>query len=57
MENNETLRKHLIVDKIEINDAKSIAEKFNIGPNLPNNIPQFDLTFESCLPTINRTLK
>ena len=34
-----TLPKHLIVDKIEINDAKSIAEKFNeffvsIAPNL-----------------------
>ena len=27
--NNETLPKHLIVDKIEIHDAKSIAEKFN----------------------------
>ena len=26
---NETLPKHLIVDKIEMNDAKSIAEKFN----------------------------
>lgn len=26
---NETLPKHLVVDKIEINDAKSIAEKFN----------------------------
>ena len=26
--NNETLPKHLIVDKIEIHDAKSIAEKF-----------------------------
>ena len=27
--NNETLPKHLIVDEIEIHDAKSIAEKFN----------------------------
>ena len=26
---NETLPKHLIVDKIEINDANSIADKFN----------------------------
>ena len=25
----ETLPKHLIVDEIEINDAKSIAENFN----------------------------
>ena len=59
--NNETLPKHLIVDKIEINDAKSIAEKFNeffvnIGPNLANKIPQCDLTFKSYLPTVNTTL-
>ena len=59
--NNETLPKHLIADKIEINDAKSIAEKFNeffvsIWPNLANKIPQCDLTFKSYLPTINRTL-
>ena len=59
--NNETLPKHLIVDKIEINDAKSIAEKFskifvNIGPNLADKIPQCDLTFKSYLPTINTTL-
>ena len=59
--NNETLPKHLIVDKIEINDAKSTAEKFNeffvnIGPNLANKIPQCDLTFKSYLPTINTTL-
>ena len=27
--NNETLPKHLIVDNIEINDAKFIAEKVN----------------------------
>ena len=59
--NNETLPKHLIVDKIEINDAKSIAEKFNeffvnIGPNLANKIPRCDLTFKSYLPTINTTL-
>ena len=59
--NDETLPKHLIVDKIEINDAKSIAEKFNeffvnIGTNLANKIPQCDLTFKSYLPTINATL-
>ena len=45
--NNETLPKHLIVDKIEIHGAKSIEEKFNeffkIGPNLPNKIPQCEL--------------
>ena len=60
--NNETLPKHLIVDKIEIHDAKSIAEKFNeffvnIGPNLANKIPQCNLTFKSYLPTVNTTLK
>ena len=59
--NNETLPKHLIVDEIEIQDAKSIAEKFNeffvnIEPNLGNKIPQSDLTFESYLPTANTTL-
>ena len=60
--NNETLPKHLIVDKIEIHDAKSIAEKFNeffvnIGPNLAYKIPQCDLIFKSYLPTVNTTLK
>ena len=59
--NNETLPKHLIVDKIEINDVKSIAEKFNeffvnIGSNLANKISQCELTFKSYLPTVNRTL-
>ena len=58
---NEMLPKDLIVDKIEINNAKSIMEKFNeffvnIGPNLANKIPQCDLTFKSYLPTINTTL-
>ena len=56
---NETLPKHLIVDKIEIHDAKSIPEKFNqffvnIGPNLANKVPQCDLTFKSHLPTVNK---
>ena len=59
--NNETLPKHLIVDKIEINDVKSIAEKFNeffvnIGPNFANKISQCELTFKSYLPTVNTTL-
>ena len=59
--NNETLPKHLIVDKIEINDAKSIAENFinffvNIAPNLTNKIPQCNLTFKSYLPKVNTTL-
>ena len=60
--NNETLPKHLIVDKIEIHDTKSIAEKFNkffvnIGPNLADKIPRCALTFKSYLPTVNTTLK
>ena len=55
--NNETLPKNLIVDKIEIHDAKSIAEKFNeffvnIGPNLAHKIPQCDLNFKSYIPTV-----
>ena len=59
--NNETIPKHLIVDKIEINDAKSIAEKFskffvNIGPNLANKIHQCDLTFKPRLPAVNAML-
>ena len=60
--NNETLPKHLIVDKIEIRDAKCIAEKFNeffvnIGPNFANKISQCDLIFKSYLPIVNTTLK
>ena len=59
---NKTLPKHLIVYKIEIGNAKSIAKKFNeffvnIGPDLANKIPQRDLTFKSNLPTVNATLK
>ena len=59
--NNETLPWHLIVNKIETIDTKSIAGKFNdffvnIGSNLANKIPQCDLTFESYLPTVNTTL-
>ena len=53
---NKTLPKHLIVYKIEIGNAKSIAKKFNeyfvnIGPDLANKIPQRDLTFKSNLPS------
>ena len=60
--NNETLPKHLIVDKIEIHDAKSTAEKLNeffvnIRPNLAHKIPQCNLAFKSYLPTVNTTLK
>ena len=59
--NNETLPKRLIVDKVKMNDAKSITEKFsklviNIGLNLANKIPLRDLTFKSYLPTVNTTL-
>ena len=55
------LPNHLIVDKIEINDAKSTAKKFNkfvvnIGPNLANKMLQSDLSFKSNLPTVNITL-
>ena len=54
--NNETLPKHLMIDKTEIHDAMSIAEKFNeyyvnIWPNLANKIPQCNLIFKSYLPT------
>ena len=60
--NNETLFKHLIVDRTEIHDAKSIPEKFNecflnMGPNLANKIPQCDLAFKSYLPTVDTSLK
>ena len=60
--NNETLFKHLIVDRTEIHDAKSIPEKFNecflnLGPNLANKISQCDLAFKSYLPTVDTTLK
>ena len=59
---NVTLLKHLIVDKNEIHDAKSIAEKFNeifvnIEPNLAKKILQCDLIFKSYLRTVNTTLK
>ena len=59
--NIEKLPKHLIVDKIKINDAKSIVKKINefllnIGPNLANKIPQSDVTFKSYLPAANTTL-
>ena len=59
--NNETLPNHLIVDKIEMHDAKSTAEKIkdffvNIGPNLANKIFLCDLAFKSYLPTVNATL-
>ena len=53
--NNEQLLKHLVVDKIGINNAKSTAEKcskffVNIRPNLANTITQNDLTFKSFFP-------
>ena len=59
--NNETLPKPLIVDKIEIHDAKANEEKLygffvHIGPNLADKIPQYDLTLESYLPTVNTVL-
>ena len=59
--NNETLPKHLIVDKTEMHDARSFAETFNeflvnIGTNLANKIPQCHLTFKPYLPVVNITL-
>ena len=55
---NQVLPKQILVDKFEINDTKSIAEKFyvNVGPNLAKKIPQSDLNFESYLPKVNTTL-
>ena len=60
--NNETLPKHLIVDKIEIHNAKFFAEKFNkflstLGRILLSKLPQSHLTYKSYLPTVNTTLK
>ena len=59
--NNETLPQHLIVDRMEISDAKSIAKKFNkrfvnIRLNFANKIPKNGLTFKSYLPKVNTTL-
>ena len=50
--NSQILPKQILVDKIEVNDARSIAEKFNefyvnVGPNLAKKIPQSDINFES----------
>ena len=50
-----------MVDKIEINDAKSIAEKLNEffannWPNLFSKIPQCGLNFKSYLPTVYTSL-
>ena len=56
--NNETLPKHLIVNKIKINDEKSIAEEFNeflivIRLHLANKITQSYQTFKSYFSTVN----
>ena len=60
--NSQILPKQTLVDKIEVNDARSIAEKFNefyvnVRPNLAKKIPQGDINFESYLPKVNATLK
>ena len=60
--NSQILPKQILVDKIEVNDARSIAEKFNeffvnVGPNLAKIILQSDINFESYLPKVNATLK
>ena len=60
--NSQILPKQILVDKIEVNDARSIAETFNelyvnVGPKLAKKILQSDINFESYLPKVNATLK
>ena len=60
--NSKMLPKQILVDKIEVDEARSIAEKFNefyvnVGPNLAKKIPQSDINFESYFPKLNATLK
>ena len=60
--NSQILPKQILVDKIEVNDARSIAQTFNefhvnVGPNLAEKMPQSDINFESYLPKVNATLK
>ena len=50
-----------MLHKIEINDAKTVAEKFNkflfnVGQNLATKIPQSDRSFKTCLLKVNATL-
>ena len=54
---NDTLPKQIIVDQIEINDAQSIADKFNeyyvnVGSSLASKIPEGDISYRSYLPKL-----
>ena len=58
---NDTFPKQIIVDQIEINDAQSIADKFNeyyvnVGPSLASIIPEGDISYRSYLPEVAITL-
>ena len=58
---NDTFPKQVIVDQIEINDAQSIADKFNeyyvnVGPSLASKIPEGDINYRSYLPEVAITL-
>ena len=58
---NETFPKQIIVDQIEINDAHSIADKFNeyyvnVGPSLASKIPEGDISYRSYLLDVSITL-
>ena len=53
--------KQIIVDQIEINDAQSIADKFNeyyvnVGPSLASKIPEGDINYRSYLLEVAITL-
>ena len=58
---NDVFPKNIIIDKIEINDAKNIAEKFDehfvkVGPNLASEISKSNINFKSFIPKITTTL-
>ena len=58
---NDTFPKQIIVDQIEINDAQSIADKFNeyyvnVGPSLASKIPEGDISYRSYLSEVAITL-
>ena len=58
---NDTFPKQIIVEQIEINDAQSIADKFNeyyvnVGPSLASKIPEGDISYRSYLPEAAITL-
>lgn len=57
----DTFSKQLVRDPVEIRDSKSVSENFNkyfgnIGPQLAQKVPSFDIRFESFLPVSNATL-